>query len=75
MKTQRLQLSQALLRIAPNVTAIDRSVCVEELGISKQTICNYLNGKVTNNDKAVKLLEFFLLRINNRQQEIQQLCQ
>jgi predicted transcriptional regulator len=75
MKAQRLQLNQALLKIAPNVTAADKTECAKELNVSKQTICYYLTGRVTNNDRAIKVLEFFLQRIKNRQQEIKQLCQ
>jgi hypothetical protein len=75
MKAQRLQLAQALLKIAPNVTSTDRTKCSEQLNISKQTICYYLNGRVTNNDKGIQVLEFLIKCINNRQKEIQQLCQ
>lgn len=75
MKAQRLQLTQALLRIASEVTPLDRTLCAKELNISKITICYYLTGKVSNNDKALKILEFFIERIKIRQQEIQRLCQ
>lgn len=75
MKAQRLQLAQALLKIAPNVTSGDRIKCAQQLNISKQTICYYLNGRVTNNDRGVRVLEFLTECINNRQKEIQQLCQ
>lgn len=75
MKTQRLVISQAMLRVAPNVTADDRNACAKKFKVSKQTICYYLNGKVTNNDKALVMLEFFKQRIHNRQLEIKQLCQ
>lgn len=75
MKAQRLQLAQALLKIAPNVTPGDRTKCAQQLNISKQTICYYLNGRVTNNDRGVRVLEFLIECINNRQKEIQQLCQ
>ena len=75
MKAQRLQIAQALLKIAPNVTSGDRKKCAQELKISKQTICYYLNGRVTNNDKGLQLLEYLSQRIDDRQNEIQQLCQ
>jgi hypothetical protein len=75
MKAQRLQIAQALLKIAPNVTSGDRTKCAKEFNISKQTICYYLNGRVTNNDRGIQLLEYFLQCINDRQKEIKQLCQ
>jgi orotate phosphoribosyltransferase-like protein len=75
MKAQRLQIAQALLKIAPNVTANDRKECAQELNISKQTICYYLTGRVSNNDRALQILEFFIQRIDNRQKDIKQLCQ
>lgn len=75
MKAQRLQIAQALLRLAPNVTAEDRTTVCKKFKVSKQTVCYYLNGKVTNNDKALLILEFLKERISNRQKEITQLCQ
>lgn len=75
MKAQRVQLAQALVAISPNVTADDRSACAKKYNISKQTICYYLNGRVTNNDKALLVLEYLKKRIHNRQQEIEQICQ
>ncbi len=73
-KGQRIQIAQALIRIAPEVTAKDRAACVKKLHVSKVTVCYYLGGKVTNNDKALMVLEFLKDRIANRQQEIHQLC-
>lgn len=75
MKGQRLQIAQALIRIAPEVTAKDRAECAKKINISKVTICYYLNGKVTNNDKALLVLEFLKNKIQSRQKEIKQLCQ
>lgn len=70
LKGQRLQLAQALIRIAPDVTAADKKECVKKLKVCKVTICYYLNGKVTNNDKALKVLEFLTDRIAVREKEI-----
>lgn len=74
MKAQRVQIAQALIRLAPEVTAKDRTECSKKLKLSKVTICYYLSGKVTNNDKALNVLEFLKERIETRQQEIQELC-
>ena len=70
MQGQRIQIAQALLKIAHEVTAQDRRECAKALKISKVTICYYLNGKVTNNDKALRVLEFFKIQIAARQIEI-----
>lgn len=74
MKAQQVQIAQALIRIKPDVTAKDRTECAKKLGISKITICYYLAGKISNNDRALKVLEFMKARIELRQQEIDQLC-
>lgn len=74
MKGQRIQIAQALIRIAPEVTAKDRTECAKRLRLSKITICYYLGGKVTNNDKALQVLEFLKNRIQTRQEEISKLC-
>lgn len=74
MKAQRIEIAQALVRLAPNVTAKDRTECVKKLGYSKVTICYYLAGKVTNNDKALQVLEYLKARIASRQKEIQSIC-
>lgn len=75
MKGQRIQIAQALIRIAPEVTAKDRTDCAKRLCLSKITICYYLCGKVTNNDKALQVLEFLKNKIATRQEEIKKLCQ
>jgi hypothetical protein len=75
MKAQRTQIAQALVRIAPEITAKDRTECAKKLSISKITICYYLNGKVTNNDKALEVLEYLKKRVNQRQKEIHSICQ
>lgn len=74
MKAQRVQIAQEFIRIAPNITAKDRTECAKKLSISKITICYYLGGKITNNDRALEVLEFFKSRIEIRQQEIDNLC-
>lgn len=74
MKGQRIQIAQELIRIAPEVTALDKRECVKKIKVSKVTICYYLTGRVTNNDKALQVLEFFKKRIKDRQVEIQKLC-
>lgn len=74
MKAQRVQIAQEFIRIAPNITAKDRTECAKKLKISKITICYYLGGKITNNDRALEVLEFFKARIETRQQEIDNLC-
>lgn len=74
MKAQRVQIAQALLRLAPEVTAKDRTECVKKLKISKVTVCYYLSGKVTNNDKALLVLEYLKSRVELRQKEIQSIC-
>lgn len=74
MKAQRLQLAQALLKIASEVTAKDRTECAKKLNISKITICYYLGGQVTNNDKALLVLEYLKGRIIQRQKEIKSIC-
>lgn len=70
MKAQRTQIAQALIKIATDVTSLDRTDCAKELGLSKITICYYLNGRVSNNDRALQILEFFNKKIEIRQKEI-----
>lgn len=74
MKEQRTLIAQALLRLAPNVTAQDRTNCAKKLKISKVSICYYLNGKVTNNEKGLKMVEFFKNAIAEKAQKIETLC-
>ena len=74
MKAQRVQIAQAFFKIAQDITAKDRTECAKKLGISKITICYYLGGKITNNDRAIQVLEFFKACIEARQQEIDNLC-
>lgn len=74
MKVQRTSITQALLKLAPNVTATDRSECSKKLRISKVTICYYLNGRVTNNDVGLKMVAFFKTAIAKKAAKINNLC-
>lgn len=74
MKAQQLQLAQALIKMKQDITPMDKKACAKELGISKVTICYYLNGKAPNNDRALKVLEFMKARIEARQKEIDNVC-
>lgn len=74
MKNHGTQLSKTLLKLSPNVTAADRTLCSRKLKISKVTISNYLNGRVTNNDLAINMIEFFTSCIDARDQKIKYLC-
>lgn len=74
MKAQRVQIAQAFIRMAPEVTAMDRTECAKKFKISKITICYYLAGKITNNDRALQVFEFLKNRIQLRQSEIDNLC-
>lgn len=69
-KTQADRLSEKLLQIKVDVTKDDRTEAVKQLGLTIQTISNYLNGKVWENDTAVKLIEFFSKRIAKREKVI-----
>lgn len=71
---QRKELTRALLRIAPDITAQDRTECAKKFKISKVTICYYLNGKVANNDRALAMIQFFTERIESRSKKIKELC-
>jgi hypothetical protein len=64
--TQSEMLAQELLKIAPDVTAADRALYIDEKGSSKATLSNYLNGTVLDNDTAAMMIAFFKERIRLR---------
>lgn len=74
MKDQGTRLSKSLLRLAPDVTAADRAYCSKKLKTSKVTISNFLNGRVTNNDLALEMVEIFQTRIAAREEKLKTLC-
>lgn len=69
--SQVVRISDALVVIAPNVTATDRSNACNELNIKKGTISKYLKGDVANIDTGLDLLAFFTNRITAREQRLQ----
>lgn len=75
MKDQGARLSKSLLKLAPDVTAADRAYCSKKLKTSKVTISNFLNGRVTNNDLALGMIELFKERIEAREAKMKTLCQ
>lgn len=75
MKDQGTRITKALLKLSPDVTAADRTYCSKKLNISKVTISNCLNGRVTNNDIALAMIEIFKTRIEARDAKLKTLCQ
>lgn len=64
--SQRELLADKLVNMSIDVTANDREALCQEEGFSKSTISDYLNGTVRDNDTAVKMIQFFQKRINDR---------
>lgn len=75
MRYQGSRISKMLLKLAPNVTAADRTYCSKKLNITKVTISNCLNGRVTNNDIALAMIKIFKRRIEARDAKLKTLCQ
>jgi hypothetical protein len=69
---QRERLSTILQQLAPDVTTEDRAEAVKACKVDKATISRYLAGDVRNLDTAIKLLQFFRVRIQKREKAIGQ---
>lgn len=70
-KTQVQLASEVLTQeIYPSVTTEDRRAAMEELEIGQFTLIQYLKGRVTNLDTAMKLIQFLRRRIEDRQKEL-----
>lgn len=74
MKAQGTRISDILWRLSTDVTAEDRTYCCKKLKTTKVTISNFLNGRVTNNDLGVKMIELFKQRIAAREEKLKALC-
>lgn len=61
-----VEWNEKLKKIAPLVTAKDKSAAIDELNIHYATVHRYLNGSVKKVDTASDLLEFFNKRIESR---------
>ncbi|MCA0397311.1 MAG: hypothetical protein LCH51_07900 [Bacteroidetes bacterium] len=70
--TQDTELSQldkathGIMSLDGRITRDDRRAAIIELGITGQTIRQYFIGRGRNLDTAVKLLQFFRKRIEDR---------
>lgn len=69
-KTQREKLEEALSAIKDEVTALDKVAYQDKTETSKSTVSNYFNGKISDYDKAVDMLNFFRKRIADRDRKI-----
>jgi len=68
-KTQLEKANEALMELRPNITATDRQEALKR-GFGIATVKNYLIGKGSNLDTAVRLLQFFRKRIEDREKLI-----
>lgn len=69
-KSQLERANEALVELAPSITTSDRQDAM--LTYSEFTVIQYLKGRGKNLDTAMKLLELFRKRIENRDQAIAQ---
>jgi hypothetical protein len=65
--TQIDKANKALVDLRPNVSTQDRSDAVTQLGLSGPTVQRYLNGRATNLDTALNMIQFFRTRIEKRE--------
>lgn len=72
-RTQRDRISEHLLRLAPNVTVLDRRMLIEQIPVTKQTLTGYLKGNVMNNDLGLSILVFIKERIDKRESQLKDL--
>lgn len=70
VNTQSERMVSALKKVKIDATAKDRAEAASALSLSRITIHNYLNGKVRDNDTAVKIIEFFNQKIAERENVI-----
>ena len=60
------KLNKTLSEMRPYVSATDRTLACEKVGINKFTLSVYLNGKGNQHDVAAELILFFKERIAER---------
>ncbi len=63
--------AEKLKILATGLTAADKKRAEEELNLSRQTIADYLKGKVAKIDVAMSLIEFFAPIVSNRISKLQ----
>lgn len=75
MQDQRTKIARTLLKLSKDVTAEDRRAYTKKHKKSKVVVSNFLNGKVTNNDSGLEMIDFFSERIKIREAKLNRLCQ
>lgn len=68
--TQKERLGVELNSLKKDITTGDRQAALDNLNCTESKLSNYLNGRVADNDEAVKMILFFRKRIEDRDQLI-----
>lgn len=66
-------LGEKLKKINKEITTVDRQAYREKFPISPENLSIYLNGNVSDIEKAMKMIEFFQGLITARNKKIQEL--
>jgi hypothetical protein len=67
----QLEKANAILNeLRPNVTSKDREDAQKKLDLSAPTVNRYLLGEAKNIDTAIRLIQFFKKRIEDREREL-----
>lgn len=67
----KADLIKKLISIAPHVTAKDRKEAIEKFSTNKADLSQLLHGYVTNVDKGLEVLEFFHVKVIERQKRLE----
>jgi hypothetical protein len=65
-KDLKSKCANGLKSLAPSLTAHDKQQAADKFKVHKNTVLNYLSGRVGDEDLGLKMLEFFNKRISDR---------
>lgn len=68
--TQLERVEEELAAMNKNITEMDRAQFMEESGISRTLLSNYMNHKAYSLDRAMEMLIFFRKKIEEREKLI-----
>lgn len=68
--SQKEKVAEELVQLNQVITEQDRSDYMKEKGVSRTLLSNYMNGKVSNLDRAIDMLLFFRNKISEKEKLI-----
>lgn len=74
LNAQLVKAAGILQDLDQNITKLDRKAALRELNVVEATVRRYLKGKGTDIDTALRIIDFFKKRIEERERKLNEVA-